>query len=70
VEAEKSVRRAIALAERSYGPCHPDFSFFLSDVASLLEATNRLPEAERLYREALFLVLHDQMSTSYEHPIH
>ena len=46
-------RRALAIDERSYGPDQPDVATGLNNLAGLLLATNRLKEAEPLYRRAL-----------------
>ncbi len=52
-EAEPLYRRALAIAEASLGPNHPTVATYLDNLASLLQATNRLAEAEPLYRRAL-----------------
>jgi tetratricopeptide (TPR) repeat protein len=52
-EAEPLYRRALAIAEESYGPDHPTVAIRLNNLAGLLRATNRLSEAEPLYRRAL-----------------
>jgi tetratricopeptide (TPR) repeat protein len=52
-EAEPLFRRALAIAEASYGPDHPGVATALNNLALLLRATNRLGEAELLYRRAL-----------------
>lgn len=51
--AEPLCRRALAIAEASYGPDHREVAGALSHLASLLQATNRLTEAEPLKRRAL-----------------
>ena len=46
-------RRALAIDEKAFGPDHPDVATALNNLAALLRATNRLGEAEPLYRRAL-----------------
>jgi len=65
-------REAIPLAERyakavkaRHGPDHPDVANALSNLAQLLQDTNRLAEAEPLYRRALAI---DEKSFGAEHP--
>ena len=45
-EAEFLYRRALAIDEQSYGPDHPRVAIDLNNLAALLQATNRLAEAE------------------------
>jgi CHAT domain-containing protein/tetratricopeptide (TPR) repeat protein len=52
-EAEPLLRRALVIAEKSYGPNHPDVANRLNNLSSLLFATDRLVEAEPLIRRAL-----------------
>ena len=47
------MKRALAIDEKSYGPDHPDVARDLNNLAQLLQATNRLGEAEPLMRRAL-----------------
>ena len=47
------MRRALAIDEASYGPDHPDVAIDLNNLAQLLQATNRLGEAEPLSRRYL-----------------
>ena len=56
-------RRALAIAERSLGPARTAVA--LNNLASLLQATNRLGEAEVLFRRALDI---DANSFGPEHP--
>jgi tetratricopeptide (TPR) repeat protein len=51
--AEELARRVLAIAERSYGPDHPNVGIALSNLAELLQETNRLVEAGPLYDRAL-----------------
>jgi tetratricopeptide (TPR) repeat protein len=53
VGAEPLHRRALAIAEASYGADHPTVAIRLNNLALLLRATNRLSEAEPLFRRAL-----------------
>src|SRR5208337_2496024 len=46
LEAEPLLRRALAIDEASYGPDHPNVAIRLNNLAQLLQATNRLGEAE------------------------
>ncbi len=64
-DAEPLCRRALAIAERSYGPDHPNVAVHLNDLASLLQDTNRLSEAEPMYRRALAI---DEKSYGPNHP--
>ena len=47
------MRRALAIDEQSYGTEHPNVAIDLNNLATLLQATNRLAEAEPLMRRAL-----------------
>ena len=42
------MRRALAIDEQSFGPDHPNVAIDLNNLAQLLQATNRLAEAEPL----------------------
>ena len=59
------MRRALAIDEKSYGPEHPNVATDLNNLALLLQATNRLEEAEPLMRRALAI---DEKSYGPEHP--
>ena len=48
-QAEQLMRRTVEVL----GPEHPDFTVALNNLAQLLKATNRIPEAELLMRQAL-----------------
>ena len=63
--AEPLLRRALALAEASYGAEHPTVATHLNNLAGLLKATNRLAEAEPLLRRTLAI---DEASYGAEHP--
>ena len=62
------MRRALAIDEASYGPDHPDVAPDLNNLASLLQATNRLGEAEPLSRRYLEILLSFTRKTGHEHP--
>ena len=66
-EAEPLMRRALSIDEdeKRYGPEHPRVATHLNNLAALLRVTNRLGEAEPLYRRALSI---DQKSYGPEHP--
>ena len=49
----------------SYGPEHPNVARDLNNLAQLLQATNRLAEAEPLMRRALAI---EEASYGREHP--
>jgi len=49
-EAEALARRALSIDEKSYGPEHPKVAIRLNNLAQLLQATNRLTEAEPFYK--------------------
>ena len=59
------MRRALAIDEASYGKDHPDVAIDLNNLAQLLQATNRLGEAEPLMRRALAI---DEASYGTDHP--
>ena len=46
------MRRALVIADAAYGPGHPAVARDLNHLAQLLQATNRLAEAEPLMRRA------------------
>jgi hypothetical protein len=60
-------RRALGIAEASLGRDHPYVALCLNNLAQLLEATNRLAEAEPMYRRGLkiLIAVTDQ---GYKHP--
>ena len=59
------MRRALAIDEKSVGPDHPNVASDLNNLAQLLQATNRLAEAEPLMRRALAI---NEKSVGPEHP--
>ncbi len=64
-EAEKLMRRALAINKTSFGPDHPNVAACLNNLAQLLQATNRLGDAEPLIRRALAI---DEKSFGPDHP--
>ena len=63
--AERLMRAALAIGERSLRLDHPEVATRLNNLASLLQATNRLAEAEPMYRRALAI---DEASLGPDHP--
>ena len=59
------MRRALAINEASYGPEHHVVARDLNNLALLLQATNRLAEAEPLMRRAMAI---DEASYGKDHP--
>jgi tetratricopeptide (TPR) repeat protein len=53
VEAESLARRAVEIDERNLGPDHLTVAKDLNNLATLLQATNRVREAEAIYRRVL-----------------
>ena len=66
--AETLMRRSLAIVESSLGPDHPNVAIRLNNLAGLLRATNRLSEAEPLYRRGLVILWEFQRQTGHEHP--
>jgi tetratricopeptide (TPR) repeat protein len=64
-QAEPLMRRALALAEASFGPDHPAIVACLNNLTILLQDTNRLAEAEPVMRRALALA---EASFGPDHP--
>ena len=62
------MRRALAIDEASFGAEHPDVAIDLNNLAQLLQATNRLGEAEPLMRRHLEIFLDFTRRTGHEHP--
>jgi hypothetical protein len=59
------MQRALTIAEQSFGPMHPNVAIHLNNLALLLQATNRLVEAEPLMQRALTI---DEQSFGPMHP--
>ena len=53
--AETQKRKAIGLWEKALGHHHPTVEILMSNLALLLQATNRFAEAETLYRRAIHI---------------
>jgi len=51
------MRRALGIDEKSYGPDHPNVAIHLNNLAQLLQATNRLSEAEPLLTRSLVILM-------------
>jgi len=64
-EAEPLLRRALAIAEKSFRSDHPNVAIRLHNLAQLLLETNRHVEAEPLMRRALAV---DEKSAGQDHP--
>ena len=62
------MRRALAIDEQSYGTEHPNVAIRLNNLAQLLQATNRLAEAEPLMRRVISIIQKFGEATGYEHP--
>ena len=59
------MRRALEIDEASFGKRHPAVAIRLNNLGQLLQATNRLGEAEPLMRRALEI---DEASFGKQHP--
>ena len=59
------MRRSLAIDEQSFGPDHPSVAIRLSNLANLLQATNRLAEAEPLMRRSIAI---GEQSFGSDHP--
>ena len=59
------MHRALEIDEKNFGTEHPSIARDLNNLAQLLQATNRLGEAEPLMRRALEI---DEKSFGTEHP--
>ena len=60
-----SIREAAKPGRSATASCHPNVAIALNNLAQLLQATNRLAEAEPLMRRALAI---DEKSFGPEHP--
>jgi tetratricopeptide (TPR) repeat protein len=52
-EATEIAKRSLALAEKKFGPDHPDIGQSLNNLAALYDSQGRYAEAEPLYKRAL-----------------
>ncbi len=59
------MRRVVGIFEKASGPEHPDAAVALNNLAVLLNATNRVAEAEPLMQRALAI---DEKSYGPDHP--
>ena len=66
VDAETFIKRALKINEQNLSTNHPGIATLLSNLAQLLQATNRLAEAEPLMRRALDI---DERSFGENHPL-
>ena len=62
------MRRGLAIEEKSRGPDHPRVATSLNNLAALLQATNRLADAEPLMRRMVQIFLAFGRRTGHEHP--
>ncbi len=61
-------RPRYAIDEASSGPNHPGVARDLNNLAGLLQATNRLSEAEPMYRRVLAILVQFARATGHQHP--
>ena len=64
-KAEQWKRRALKIAEASFGPDHPNVATALNNLAELFRETGQFDEAEPMYRRALKI---DEASFGSDHP--
>ena len=62
------MRRALGIDEASFGSDHPKVAIRLNNLAQLLQATNRLDEAEPLMRRALAIFCALEAAIGRSHP--
>jgi hypothetical protein len=62
------MRRALDIDQQSYGPDHPNVAIRLSSLALLLQATDRLGEADPLMRRSVEIFVLFTRRTGHEHP--
>jgi hypothetical protein len=67
-EWEKVIRSNLVTFENSFGPDHPSLIEDLSTLGGLLQATNRLAEAEPLFRRAVAILVDFERETGHRHP--
>jgi tetratricopeptide (TPR) repeat protein len=65
-DAEPMYRRALKIAEASYGKDNPNMAIHLNNLGHLLKDTNRVAEAEPMMRRALQI---DEASYGQDHPM-
>ena len=66
--AEQMSRAALSIVERTKGEMAPELATRLNNLAHLLQATNRLGEAEPLMRRPGVIFLMFQRDTGHSHP--
>jgi hypothetical protein len=60
--------RVVTIFENSYGKEHPNVATALNNLAQLLQATNRLSEAEPLSWRHVDIFISFGKATGHEHP--
>jgi tetratricopeptide (TPR) repeat protein len=65
VVGRRNNEERIAIDEKSLGPDHPNVAIRLNNLTGLFRSTNRLAEAEVMYRRALAI---DEKSSGTDHP--
>jgi tetratricopeptide (TPR) repeat protein len=58
----------LAIDENNYARDHPNVAIRLNNLAGLLQATNRLNEAEPLYRRGVGVLTQFTRTTGHQHP--
>jgi tetratricopeptide (TPR) repeat protein len=66
--AELLCRRALAIDEVNFGPEYLNVATDLNNLAALLQATNRLSEAEPLMQRVLRMLIEFTRTTGHRHP--
>lgn len=61
------MRRVVSIFEKSLGTDHPNVATALNNLAQLLQATNRLAQAEPLSRRMVSIFLDFTRRTGHEH---
>jgi hypothetical protein len=62
------MRRALAIDEHACGKDHPNVAIRLNNLAQLLQATNRLADAEPMMRRALLILIEFTRRSGHTHP--
>ena len=65
-EATELARQYLALAEKKFGPDHPEVGASLNNLAALYRSQGRYAEAEPMYKRALALY---EKSLEPDHPV-
>ncbi|MEO0551225.1 MAG: tetratricopeptide repeat protein [Pseudomonadota bacterium] len=66
--AEEASRRALKVAETHFDANAPEIAIRLNNLAQLLETTNRLDEAEPMYRRVIEIFELQEQQTGHMHP--